>query len=278
MADFSKSFPFLPKGHWPGPRSLATTNGVSFDVLSSGYLDVSVPRVSSLSGDLTVGFPHSEILGSKLIRSSPRLIAAYYVLHRLHTPRHPLDALKTLDRSHYQCPQYHQPHPLLSSGTASIIGLMFLYPTHHCIGLIGQIKKTRIHVRPLFLPEGVGSNRQCRISLRCPNIRSWTPRGINITKPCSYLTRLCTWSRSTGNPRSKSIPNKVWWWSQTGSNRRHPACKAGALPAELWPHHGCHQLKDMVGPGRLELPTSRLSGVRSNHLSYRPECQAAFSG
>ena len=24
----------------------------------------------------------------------------------------------------------------------------------------------------------------------------------------------------------------------------------------------------MVGPGRLELPTSRLSGVRSNHLSY----------
>jgi hypothetical protein len=24
-------------------------------------------------------------------------------------------------------------------------------------------------------------------------------------------------------------------WSQTGSNRRPPACKAGALPAELWP-------------------------------------------
>ena len=26
----------------------------------------------------------------------------------------------------------------------------------------------------------------------------------------------------------------------------------------------------LVGPGRLELPTSRLSGVRSNQLSYRP--------
>ena len=26
----------------------------------------------------------------------------------------------------------------------------------------------------------------------------------------------------------------------------------------------------MVGPGRVELPTSRLSGVRSNHLSYGP--------
>lgn len=29
-------------------------------------------------------------------------------------------------------------------------------------------------------------------------------------------------------------------------------------------------VKRMVGPGRLELPTSRLSGVRSNHLSYGP--------
>ena len=26
----------------------------------------------------------------------------------------------------------------------------------------------------------------------------------------------------------------------------------------------------VVGLGRLELPTSRLSGVRSNHLSYKP--------
>ena len=25
------------------------------------------------------------------------------------------------------------------------------------------------------------------------------------------------------------------WWSLTESNRRHPACKAGALPAELRP-------------------------------------------
>ena len=30
------------------------------------------------------------------------------------------------------------------------------------------------------------------------------------------------------------------------------------------------RLAAVVGPGRLELPTLRLSGVRSNHLSYRP--------
>ncbi len=29
--------------------------------------------------------------------------------------------------------------------------------------------------------------------------------------------------------------SKKNWWSQAGSNRRPPACKAGALPAELWP-------------------------------------------
>jgi hypothetical protein len=33
-------------------------------------------------------------------------------------------------------------------------------------------------------------------------------------------------------------------------------------------------LKELVGLGRLERPTSRLSGVRSNHLSYRPESPA----
>ena len=27
----------------------------------------------------------------------------------------------------------------------------------------------------------------------------------------------------------------VFWWSQTGSNRRPHACKARALPTELWP-------------------------------------------
>ena len=94
MARLSRRFRFSLIGHWPGPRSLVTTNGVSVDVLSSGYLDISVPRVRSLAGDLAVGFPHSEIHGSKLTRSSPWLIAACHVLHRLSTPRHPPNALR----------------------------------------------------------------------------------------------------------------------------------------------------------------------------------------
>ncbi len=34
---------------------------------------------------------------------------------------------------------------------------------------------------------------------------------------------------------SQTLPIEDWW-RQTGSNRRPPACKAGALPAELCPH------------------------------------------
>ena len=43
------------------------------------------------------GLPHSEIHGSKPARGSPWLIAACHVLHRLSVPRHPPDALQTLD-------------------------------------------------------------------------------------------------------------------------------------------------------------------------------------
>src|SRR5476651_1601407 len=37
MADLSRSFDFISRERWPGPGSLATTTGVSVDVLSSGY-------------------------------------------------------------------------------------------------------------------------------------------------------------------------------------------------------------------------------------------------
>ena len=43
------------------------------------------------------GFPHSDIRGSKLICSSPRLFAACHVLRRLPMPRHPPYALLRLN-------------------------------------------------------------------------------------------------------------------------------------------------------------------------------------
>ena len=46
-----------------------------------------------------IGLPHSEIHGSKPARGSPWLITACYVLHRLSMPRHPPNALNTLELS-----------------------------------------------------------------------------------------------------------------------------------------------------------------------------------
>lgn len=71
---------------WTNPRSLATTNGITFVFSSSGYLDVSVPRVC-FSFEMTClqhdGLPHSDICGSYCMCQSPQLFAAYRVLLRL---------------------------------------------------------------------------------------------------------------------------------------------------------------------------------------------------
>ena len=67
------------------------------------------------------------------------------------------------------------------------------------------------------------------------------------------------------------ISLKKYWWRMTGSNRRPPACKAGALPAELIPHYW----NGMVGLVGLEPTTPALSRRCSNQLSYRPKPVAA---
>ena len=83
---------------WALPRSLATTGGIivyflflevlrCFSSLGSPHDAV---MMSALQAD---GLSHSEILGSMVICTYPRLIAAYHVLHRLREPRHPPYAL-----------------------------------------------------------------------------------------------------------------------------------------------------------------------------------------
>ena len=62
------------------------------------------------------GLPHSEILGSKLTGSSPRLNAACHVLHRLSMPRHPPNALQTLDHT--------QPHAGNKGQISKVSGLL----------------------------------------------------------------------------------------------------------------------------------------------------------
>ena len=84
---------------------------------------------------------------------------------------------------------------------------------------------------------------------------------------------------AVANDKTYLCWDKKSWWSLADSNRWPSACKADALPTELKPlnqgicsiaHVKSLQRREVVGRRRLELPTSRLSVVRSNQLSYRP--------
>src|SRR5215212_7244634 len=90
---------------WADPFSLATTQGVSVDFLSSGYLDVSVPPLTchmamcSPWADAALpapGLPIRKSTDQRLFNTSPWLIAVVHVLHRLLVPRHPPCALDIL--------------------------------------------------------------------------------------------------------------------------------------------------------------------------------------
>lgn len=133
------------------------------------------------------------------------------------------------------------------------------------------------HITPsclgaIFLPVGTKHRREIQ---RLNLLGTRGPR-LSLTTRLSSCLRRSLLPYFSKNHRQATVPGDIQilcvrsdryikesrWWSLSGSNRRPPACKAGALPAELRPH--------VVGLGGLEPPASPLSGVRSNHLSYRP--------
>ena len=65
---------------------------------SPGWLPPAYEFSRRIPRDEARGLPHSEIPGSKLVCSSPRLIAAYHVLLRLLEPRHSPCALRSLTK------------------------------------------------------------------------------------------------------------------------------------------------------------------------------------
>ena len=88
----------------------------------------------------------------------------------------------------------------------------------------------------------------------CPsrNASSRIPRSASRRHTSKSLHSQCqSASQSTQSPSRRPGPRKFQpevpqtpnttptkWWSQTGSNRRPQACKASALPTELWPRIG----------------------------------------
>ena len=93
----------LPPGtemfQFPGFASpcLCIQHGIT-SPLNSDPATVETAAGAKFNGE--VGFPHSEIAGSKFAHNSPTLIAACHVLHRLYMPRHPPNALTSRLRIH----------------------------------------------------------------------------------------------------------------------------------------------------------------------------------
>ena len=111
---------------WALSISLAATLEIEFSFFSSPYLDVSVQAVPDVTLWIHVTtaevfsarFPHSEISGSKDICSSPKLIAAYHVFHRLLVPRHPPCALSSLTN-------FYHPHSVAGVGLGFFVFTKF---------------------------------------------------------------------------------------------------------------------------------------------------------
>ena len=83
VVSFSKLFKLTYKFYWPNPLSLATTNGVSIDFFSSGYLDVSVLQVRFLHLCIQYKITHKElgfpirIFSDQSLHTAPRNLSQY---------------------------------------------------------------------------------------------------------------------------------------------------------------------------------------------------------
>ncbi len=231
--------------------------------------DQTEPTIRKVEG----GFPHSEIPGSKLVRSSPRLIAAYHVLHRLSAPRHPPNALKTLDRFHDRCPLViRQP---LSGGQSQNetrskkqkdrSSLLFrrnnlMLAEHNRTGPALAANPATFPLNDVsYLPAPHGPDDQSRVAKLvfsgCGPTTAIAPRPIWGDRQCGTTDNGGASRDRTDDLMLAKQPLSQLSYGPNLRSRRSSVIEANP---------------NMVGLGRLERPTSPLSGVRSNHLSYRP--------
>ena len=159
-------------------------------------------------------------------------------------PRHPPIALKTLDRSHCQCPSRDLEEIVARTRSCAEPGFNGIgtkrpasrdrfegavRQTHH----MREIERLPRQITTLTAHE-VRTNLLFTMSNRTGGKARCSPQTLfsnDFFSDTFISTRhlFLPWRRSD-NPCGLRE-----WWSRTGSNRRHPACKAGALPAELRP-------------------------------------------
>ena len=171
-------------------------------------------------------------------------------------PRHPPIALKTLDRSHcqYSPAQFRRncrfSLPLARLASAQSEGLspkpnpvrdrnlMILAQKDQLLEIdsrarlgkpiiCGRLSVSRDKSRTLRLMKF-----EQIFSLQCQTEQAESQEAHHkLLFTNDFFWRLHLYS----TPYKRQSCGLREWWSRTGSNRRHPACKAGALPAELRP-------------------------------------------
>ena len=139
--------------------------------------------------------------------------------------------------------------------------ILFLRPGHACAARSARAATSGTDFEP-----AVESRRQARKD-QCHTRSARRRKGARTHLLFTMSQQQATGQRPAARPslpwRRAPVPiaacpigpaGQVWpsqtdwwgqtiWWSQTGSNRRPPACKAGALPTELWPR------PQEIGPG-----------------------------
>ena len=204
-----------------------------------------------------------------MFSSSPRLIAAYHVFLRLPTPRHPPDALCNLSleiaflpfpvqlsmsrpvaRPVGLPPESHSrgfPSPHACSRMAAceiaLLTLVGLERLELSTSRLSGVRSNHLSYRPVSAWSFCFRRRQARrcLGLLCLNrLPASTARLPCRNKKSRRGKPLPATNRPAPHPASAvrplpPFPSTNIWWSWSGSNRRPPACKADALPAELQP-------------------------------------------
>ena len=168
---------------------------------------------------LSCGLLHSDIPGSKCACHSPRLFAAYRVLLRLLMPRHPPCALISLNSLFAElCLVLKIILKNFFLGEVEIVFTQILYWIFYNFLFVVSLFNFQ---RTLFHPptfEVLG-----RHLLVCWN--GLEPSTSRLSAECS----------------NQLSYQPSFWWRLRESNPWPPACKAGALPAELNPRFGGHK-------------------------------------
>lgn len=159
-----------------------------------------------------VGFPHSDIHGSKLVRSSPWLFAAYHVLHRLSTPRHPPCALRPVI-----IPTRHR---RIGTSLSQACSCLTVRVHSNKVEVSSRTSHLRVHDLPswliqIFRPRGPNSAWGSR-SRPADRLESCScQRATGCPLPASGMPLGPLRRRQRGEPRSLAEPQHLSMWLET---------------------------------------------------------------